>query len=418
MAADLRVEVITSIDDLEGVVEAWGALHEASPRADLFNGPAWVMSWLESYWLDRPVSFRLVWRGGTLVGVVPLVHDTDGMVWCPGFHVTPVNLQTPRMDVLTEACGAGVMDAVLSDEVRRDRRVHLAFKSLPSDSMPSSLVKRQARANGLQVVEKAGMSSPVVEADGGWSEYVATRPKKLRREMRRKRRNFERQPGATWRVVRRLPDVRDAMERVMEIERASWKEQEGTSLTSERGSERFYRSLAGRLAARGELRIDLLELEGRPIAHLLGARLGDVVFGLKTSYAMDVAGLSPGAVLFGYALEDCLTSGVRVVELLGVTAPWKEAFATGSRGRTSLCLFSPGLTKCAWCWLKESHAKPFLRSAAPTLVDLRRAMKGSDVGRVPVGEPRVCSWRQTTGAGSSGRSQTTKKGDAALARFA
>ncbi|MFI1605351.1 GNAT family N-acetyltransferase [Streptomyces griseofuscus] len=134
-----------------------------------------------------------------------------------------------------------------------------------------------------------------------------------------------------WRRVRRwdrefeVTTVReDAAIDVMEnIERRSWKARRGTHLDA--GELAFYRALL----RRDECLLTLATAGGVPAAYFMEMRLGDVVYGMQSSYAETFARLSPGAFLTTIGLHRRWHgSGIATYDLLGGSGPLKDALAS------------------------------------------------------------------------------------------
>lgn len=369
----VHVEEVTRTADLDGHRDAWQALHSRSARGDLFNSFEWLRAWLSAFWSGRPISFRFVWRGRELIGVVPLLPDRLGELTCRNTLVTAVNHETSRLSILTDGDDEAVLEAVLRDEARRPGRPRLVFKGLEVDSHLCPALETAAEAVGLRTIAREQGASPVIEFDGTWTDYLAQRTRKTRHEMGRKRRKFLGVEGARWRIASEPDDVEEALRAVLAVERESWKEGSGTSIATEEGLDDFYRDLARRLADSGMLRIYVLEALGLPIAHVYCAVRGNILYALKTSYRMDHARLSPGAVIIGFMLEDACAAGYGVVDLLGAQDGWKTSFATGARETHTVCVASPTAPRCYGCWLLQSRIKPFARRRFPGALAWRNA---------------------------------------------
>ncbi|MGW7573847.1 GNAT family N-acetyltransferase [Streptomyces sp. NPDC054765] len=134
-----------------------------------------------------------------------------------------------------------------------------------------------------------------------------------------------------WRRVRRwdrafeVTTVRDdaAIDVVEYLEQRSWKARQGTRL--DQGELAFYRSLL----RRDDCLLTLATAGGEPAAYFLEMRVGDVVYGMQSSYAESFARLSPGAFLTTIGLHRRWhASGIATYDLLGGSGPLKDALAS------------------------------------------------------------------------------------------
>ncbi len=134
-----------------------------------------------------------------------------------------------------------------------------------------------------------------------------------------------------WRRVRRwdrefeVTTVRGeaAIDVVENVERRSWKARWGTHL--DEGELAFYRALL----MRDECLLTLATAGGEPAAYFLEMRVGDVVYGMQSSYAETFARRSPGAFLTTIGLHRRWHgSGIATYDLLGGSGPLKDALAS------------------------------------------------------------------------------------------
>ena len=118
---------------------------------------------------------------------------------------------------------------------------------------------------------------------------------KRRKELRRQRRNLERDIGE----VRLLDRSREpaAYDRFLALERESWKGEMGTALADAEADADFFRELGARLGESGHLQ--LLELRAGDQTAAMQANLidGGTVFGFKVAFATELGRYSPGALL-------------------------------------------------------------------------------------------------------------------------
>jgi CelD/BcsL family acetyltransferase involved in cellulose biosynthesis len=162
---------------------------------------------------------------------------------------------------------------------------------------------------------------------------------------------------------------------VLRVERTSWKERQGTSIGAEPDAAGFYTRLARACSQRGTLRIEILTLDGRPVAHILGVSLAGVYYALKTSYDEAYQAWSPGVVLFEYVIERCFDEGLDTFDFLGRSSRWKETLANDTRSHADACRARPDALRCRWCVLSRKTIKPAVERHAPALIETARRLR-------------------------------------------
>jgi CelD/BcsL family acetyltransferase involved in cellulose biosynthesis len=91
--------------------------------------------------------------------------------------------------------------------------------------------------------------------------------------------------------------VGDAIAAFLDLEAAGWKGRRGTALAATEATHEFFVAAVHGLASAGMARIDLLRLDGRPIAAGVTLIAGGRAWYLKTAYDEAFARFSPGVLL-------------------------------------------------------------------------------------------------------------------------
>ncbi|MBN2113220.1 MAG: GNAT family N-acetyltransferase [Acidimicrobiia bacterium] len=367
-AARLRVEQVTAAGDLGTFRKVWESLAERAPHAELFETPLWLTAWLDTYWKDRPIAFMFVRSGEELVGLAPLLDDRDGTLGCPDCLATPVNPHARRCSLLAVGDAAPVVEAVLAhlEHTRRHPRMRLRC----CDALSPVVAAIEGRRPRALIRQKE--ANPIIRLEGDWDSYLASRPGHLRHELARKQKRLEAEWEAKWVHVADAAGVERAMTEVLRIERNSWKHPTGTSLVSEPGAAAFYGRIARNAAAAGWLRVELLYLDGEPVAHILGVAYRGTYYALKTSYDEAYRAWSPGVVLFQHAIRKAFEDGLHTFDFLGADARWKSELANDRRAHVEACAFAASALRCRWDRFRVDRVKPFLEERAPALLALRR----------------------------------------------
>ncbi|HZS36505.1 MAG TPA: GNAT family N-acetyltransferase [Polyangia bacterium] len=122
----------------------------------------------------------------------------------------------------------------------------------------------------------------VASLDGGLDGFLARRSANVRRGLKRALHRAAERSLAFERADVRDPEA--AFERLLAVERASWKGASGVGIE---GSDMagFYRAMVPRLHRRGALELMFARDGGRDVAYILGGIFGDTYRGLQFSYA-------------------------------------------------------------------------------------------------------------------------------------
>ena len=368
-----KIQEIRRLEDLDCIQDEWDRLLESTRDGSLFLSKEWLKTWLEVYWNGRPIRFLLARDENGLRGLAPLLVDSAGELWCSRSLTLAANSHSHTSTILGGQDKIEVLDAFLEHLARSRSHARMAFKHVVRSSSVATRLPEIAGQHRMCTVARDSTNWSLVRIDGDWEDYLKTRKVRVRRELRRKRKKLERAGQFEIRVVTTPEQCDDAMEQVFHVERKSWKEREGTSLTTEPGASEFYATLARLWAGRGWLRIYLLCLDGRPIAHIFGAQFRNAYTALKTSYDETYGVLSPGIVLFGHALQEAFEAKLDLFDFAGHESRWKQELATHSETHLNICAFSRTHVGCRACGFFHSVFKPTVKRLIPAQRKLEKA---------------------------------------------
>jgi CelD/BcsL family acetyltransferase involved in cellulose biosynthesis len=115
------------------------------------------------------------------------------------------------------------------------------------------------------------------------------------------------------------------------VESSGWKLAAGSAILSRPENAAYYRSLARRFHARGELRLSSISVDGRMIAWDFGVLYRNRLYSPKSGYLEEFRQFGPGLVLELAMIERCFELGLDAHELLGTDEGYKLRFSTSER---------------------------------------------------------------------------------------
>ena len=225
---------------------------------------------------------------------------------------------------LDRDASAPALSAILA-WLRRERRgvPGLLLPSLEANGPLARAVEVCAARESLRL-ETVNRRRRAALPAGPTSRFEASLDKKRRKEWARQRRRLEER----GRVASNAVDDAGGVEAFLALEQRGWKGARGSALAADAARAAFTREMLARFAARGQLRIHSLALDGEPIAIGLALRSGPRAFYWKTAYDERFSEYSPGLQLTldfsrrlerepGLALIDsCAISGHPMIERL------------------------------------------------------------------------------------------------------
>jgi CelD/BcsL family acetyltransferase involved in cellulose biosynthesis len=321
-----RLTRLRTIEAFHSIAAEWNRL--AVLTSTPFLTAEWLTAWWSAFGTGPLACFGLFEPGGSL----------RAGVWCRWLHAR----------TLTGAADdeySGQWDAVAVDDDARAElwrevatvapwRVELPM--LLEDEASEAAAREALRSAGYFVAAERGPFSPYLRLPTTWDELLRGASRNLRSQLGRRRRALEREGRLTFRTTAGGSALDRDLDLVLRVEGSGWKARSGTAILSKPGNERLYRSFAQAAAARGWLRLHLLELDGVPIAVDYGCAFGGGGFLLKTGFDERYARLSPGLVLRAEVLRSSIEEGLGFYDFLGGPDGYKVRWTSDVRARVTL----------------------------------------------------------------------------------
>ena len=127
----------------------------------------------------------------------------------------------------------------------------------------------------------------------------------------------------------------DLFERILAVERNSWKWRRGLSIIAQ-GYGGMYRAFLESAATKGWLHVTLLSCENRPIAYVYSAAFEGIAEALKTAYDATFHKFSPGRMTLWHHLHHLAQAGVRRVNLHIGSKEYKSEWYTHTKTYSEL----------------------------------------------------------------------------------
>lgn len=314
-------ELVRDLDALTELEPEWSAL--ALSRENVFVTPEWFRAWHRHYG-RRSTPFIGVVRGadGHLEGVLPLVLERRTLRFAGsafGDRFGPAAAPDREVDV-----------AIAVGEALREVRGTWSSLLLENVAADAEWWRELSRASGCGGRPIIGRHSelPGIRFDGqGWDEYLASRSRNLRSQIRRRRRGLEGSHEVNVRWTGDAGEVGPHMELLFHLHHARWDTRaQASSLASDRVLA-FQLDFARIAAERGWLRLAFLEVDREAVAGWYGWRVGDRYAYYQAGFDPRWADRSVGFVLFSETIRAAIEEGATRYDMLLGGEHFKQRFA-------------------------------------------------------------------------------------------
>ncbi len=267
--------------ELESVAETCDTLIEKDLAIDPFcSRTAWQLSYHDAFAPQRPV-----WFARDAESFVMLAENENAAL---GSYFSPLEDMWGFGSPLVGA-GAG---ALLGAALKESHRAALLL-GLPLDRARIAPLVRSLEGR-FAIYETKPTTRRAASLHGGMPAWLERRSQSFRRNLRAAARRVSSAEIAFRRVE--VAELTCSFERVLEVERRSWKGRLGTG-TNTGPMCSFYSGMWPRLQARDQLRLLFAEREGEAVGYLHGGLIDGRFRGLQMGFDDDERALGLGNVL-------------------------------------------------------------------------------------------------------------------------
>jgi CelD/BcsL family acetyltransferase involved in cellulose biosynthesis len=370
----LSIEAVTTAGGFSALAPYWNDVLSASPRPSVYLTHEWLSSWWSTHEAPGRELCILVARDDEgIAGLAPLVRVTRRYIGVPVRMIEFLSMSmyadhpaavTGSLDWIVRREHAGVLGAFFDDIVReRDSWHALRFHPVPSDSPFLPLAVEEFTRRGLTTLRRNVLDDAVIECAGGWDRFYGSLTGDFRRTLRRRSEHLASLGPGEYRRIDGMEN--GAMfERLLEIEKRSWKWEKGVSLNSAAYGALFTQ-FAILAAARGWLRTWVLTVKGEDIAYELCAIFEGGLYCLKKSYDRRYSEVFPGGLLERHIYEEAFREGLKGIHTLWGDAAHKLRWRSVLEPHEELLVFHGGAhSRRARALLVNAHAPRVHRQMA------------------------------------------------------
>jgi CelD/BcsL family acetyltransferase involved in cellulose biosynthesis len=306
------------------VLRPWERVLDLDPDAGVFATPGWLQAWWEILGTGD-LLLAIVWDTDEPVAVFPAcrcAEEVRMLTLLGGEDVTdqqlPLSVPGREAEALEFFLRWAFADAGFS---------RLRFHSVLDGERWMHAVEQVAEGAGMAMATEQVDVAPAISLPATFDDYLASLSGHDRHELRRKRRRLA--DTGEWRV-RRADEIgwEHDLAAFFEFHRQAPGEK-AVFFTHER--ERFFRRLAADLFLSGLARLDVLDLDGEPVACTFSYDFRGTFSLYNSSFHPDLAKLAPGMVLVGALIEDAIEGGRDTFDFLRGAEAYKMRFGPVAR---------------------------------------------------------------------------------------
>ncbi len=336
----MTLRVITQTDERHTLAADWDRLAGGEP----LRGFAWLSTWWRHYGehnANRSLNVLVQEEQGAVTGIAPFYVEHS---WRTGRTLRWLGdgeVCTDYVSLLVEPTHAHSFAAecaewLLANAANWDA---LHLETLQADDEPTHQLLTQLTSGGCHVNRRRAGACWQITLPRSWTEYLAQLSKSHRKQLRRLARQLDSPEFHWWTADEETFDrAWGVLVELHQRRRRTLGEPGAFALP--RFAE-FQREVAAQLLQRNELRLTVLEHQGRPIAvdyQLAGEKSIDAYQGGIDPNRLD---LEPGRLLLIRGIQSAIAEGKTTYDLLRGDEPYKAHWCAKSRAFQQITLSSP-----------------------------------------------------------------------------
>lgn len=327
-----KAEVLTRVEHMRWIAADWDAL--AEPSGSPLLGADWFVACAETLCAESDLRVVVVRRNGAICAVAPLVVVRRGGVeWLEVLGVSTLYEPSGFLYDNAESLHHLVTKVV-------SLRIPTVLDRIPASSSLEAKFREVTRYRGV-VFSRRTAEAAYVCTNGAWGEYFQSISGQRRYDYQRKRKRTEQSGRVGIRIER--PGLRASLppmlEEVFRVEGAGWKGRSGSGLLANERVRKFMARYSEMACDRGTLLLCFLEVQGQPIATILGIEYARRFWVLKIGYDEGWARCSPGIQLTMETIHYAFDQGLEAYEFLGSEEPWQSIWPRCRHELISLVIY-------------------------------------------------------------------------------
>lgn len=295
-----------------------------TPDIDRFcSASCWVIPAFEALSPDHELW---VWEASKTEGFVALCKGSHPRV---GRYLQPLEASWGLAGPIIGADVEGVTREFVNEARRmRDRWDILFLTGISEDSRQFEELVRGFQSDHFMGVGPS-MGRQFADLEGGLEGFLSRRSSKFRANIRRSLRDADAE-GIKFQYLADFDDEAECQrvfDRVIRVERESWKGRQGVGIAGGRMYD-FYKRMLPCLAAKDALRVIFATVDDTDIAYCFGGLFEETYRGLQMSYHQAYGDHSPGNLVQIEMIRNLHDEGIRVYDM-GQSMDYKSSWTDG-----------------------------------------------------------------------------------------
>lgn len=355
----MQFSIVSTMDDFSALEDRWNDLISRAPGSSVFQTFAWLNTWWRVFGDDRAMHIITASDGKTLIGLLPVYIERSHLLSAIGLRklrligyggdTTPDDLgpilaeshQEQAIDLLTKGLNSLRSEWDIAE-----------FDDLDPQSPLISAIQAQ-RPGELEVAEGAKIA--YVELPDSFDGYLAKLSSNRRSKIRRGRKKLGEHADYRFHIVRSQAELDRHYPDLIRLHKDRWEGRAEDIGFSTEGYVTFHRDVMADLLKQDALRLMFLISEERAIAASYCYRWRRAFYFFQGGIDKDYKAYRIGEVMMGHAIEQAISEGMQLFDMLRGEHDYKNSLTDMTRRRTHLRLNQPTLRTISYRTLRAGY---------------------------------------------------------------
>ena len=365
----------TIIEDRNGLTEVraiWTELWRNSRSPILPLSWEWFDAWWDSFGHAGPLgknlrlSIHLIKEAGVPIALFPLMKCSRRF---RGVSVQATcslaNGHSPLWDILIDKrIDAEESDQAIQTVFESEEADCFIFRRIADDSPLRRWIRQNGKFDGLSGDHET-FRIPLIDATQDWDDFIASRSKKFRGNIRRKIRDFEKNDNLNVTYTPLEYHDHQAFKDIVAVSKNSWKVKVGNDLGSNHAGRQFLERLIDHIGSDGNAGVWFCRDGTKPIAYELHVKASGITYPIRADIDEDYRELAPGSVVEYFVLKAVFADKHTLTYDSCAANYWYlRNWTDDARLIHDMEVFPPKL-KSRILWILEYRIMPLLRRVRP-----------------------------------------------------
>jgi hypothetical protein len=308
----------------------------------------WAMALWDSHLQGVQEEILLLEDGGQVKGVIPLYRSSKRLRSVACRQISPLyELYSQRSGFPFQSPCDDSFRFVMHNLFQQAPSWDICELTVVDGSTTALLLTRFLNEKRTRYEVLGHETSPYMMLSPSWSAFLERLSPKFRSNLRAYEKKFRALGEVSYRHYRDAGKADEFLESMLAIERESWKETAGTSITGHAVQQAFYERFIEVASERGWFSGHLLLLGSEPVAYIYGLTFNNCFSSMKTSYKSKYQKMGTGHLVRMFALQQLHADGVAMHDFTGLCEEHKLAWADRTYTRTTYRIYNRTVRSCA-----------------------------------------------------------------------